>query len=335
MVYADGHAFDVGRQLGTAGYDAVREILMPTAAWGEITSLAHENTIARLAHNTRERFPAIWAEIEGLAAGLDLPVQSVFAWNCRGDLLSADSEGCTTVVMPGDPTVIAHNEDGMPNLNGHCFMADVKVASGSDFLAFCYPGSLPGHTFGVTSTGLYQAVNNLRLRTRELDIPRMVLGRAVLASSTLESAVDLLHLENKSGGFHFTLGQMSEPNPLSIEFGAGRCHVETIGSAFVHANHALNLFKGKNEQTITDSSLCRQQRAEKLVKKDTLNAREILLDQCEGELPILRNDPMDPDGENTLATAVIQIFEDKIKWNVYEQAGIEAVHTGSTELSGR
>jgi len=163
----------------------------------------------------------------------------------------------------------------------------------------------------------------------------MVLGRAVLASPTLESAVDLLRLENWSGGFHFTLGRMFEQGPLSIEFGAGLCHVEPIGSALTHANHALNLVKGKNEQIITNSSWRRQKRSEKLVKQDTLNAREILLDKCEGKLSILRDDATDPDGENTLATAVIQVFGDKIKWNVYDTAGIEPVHTGTIKASGR
>ncbi|MBS3785642.1 MAG: 6-aminopenicillanic acid acyl-transferase [Gammaproteobacteria bacterium] len=328
MVHVAGAPYEVGYLIGVAGRDATQEIVTQTDAWHEITGPSHRNTVEQLAQYTRARFPEIWAEIEGLAAGLGLPVQSVFAWNCRGDLISAGGEGCTTVVMPGEPTTIAHNEDGMPSLNGHCFMADVQMDSAASYLAFCYPGSLPGHTFAINNLGIYQAVNNLRIRSTTIEMPRMVLGRAVLGCTTLESAVDLLRTDNRSGGFHFTLGQASQPAPLSIEFGGGQCHVAPITAGFAHANHALSLFESNDRQLITDSSAARQQRADALIHQGELNCEDIVRDKTDGHLPILRSDPLDPDGENTLATAVMQISGTAIVWSVYEQSGKRPVHAG-------
>lgn len=327
-VIATGTPYDVGYQIGLAGRDAMHEIVIHSDAWLEVIRSAHRSTVDQLARYTCNRFPEIWAELKGLAAGLELPIESVFAWNCRGDLISAAGEGCTTVVMPGEPTVIAHNEDGMPLLNGHCFMAHTDLDSGPNYVAFCYPGSLPGHTFGINSSGIYQAVNNLRLRFDAVTMPRMILGRAVLGCRSLESAVDLLRKDNQSGGFHFTLGQASRPTPLSIEFGAGRSHVVPIESGFAHANHALNLFEGDGEQFITGSSASRQQRADILVRQGDLSCEDIVRDQADKDLPILRNHPLDPDGENTLATAVIQVAGETIDWSVYEQAGKRPVHAG-------
>jgi predicted choloylglycine hydrolase len=43
------------------------------------------------------QWPQIWQELEGMAEGLQAPVDEVFAWNCRGDLVRSTSDGCTTL----------------------------------------------------------------------------------------------------------------------------------------------------------------------------------------------------------------------------------------------
>ncbi|MDR8269564.1 acyl-CoA--6-aminopenicillanic acid acyl-transferase, partial [Acinetobacter baumannii] len=59
------------------------------------------------------QFPLIWQELEGMAEGLQAPVDEVFAWNCRGDLVRSTSDGCTTLAgrSPEGALIIAHNED--------------------------------------------------------------------------------------------------------------------------------------------------------------------------------------------------------------------------------
>src|SRR3546814_1030956 len=41
---------------------------------------------------TEARFPRYWQELQGLAAGLALPFDDVFAWNSRGDVWARSEE---------------------------------------------------------------------------------------------------------------------------------------------------------------------------------------------------------------------------------------------------
>ena len=132
-------------------------------------------------------------------------------WNCRGDLLAASPDGCTTVLKPGKNHTVAHNEDGLPFFKGSCFIVEAAPKAAPGFRSFCYPGSLPGHTFAVTERNLIQTINNLRLRNVTLGAPRMVLARAVLGAGTLDQAVRLLNQTPSCGGFHMTLADPPGP----------------------------------------------------------------------------------------------------------------------------
>src|SRR5690554_538238 len=118
---AGGTPADLGRALGHAGRDAVHRHLVPSSIWASITHPRHAPATERMAATTKAMHPAIWEEIAGLAAGLELPLEQVFAWNCRGDLLATVPDGCTTVALPGPVPHLAHNEDGLPFFQGHCF----------------------------------------------------------------------------------------------------------------------------------------------------------------------------------------------------------------------
>ncbi len=99
----------------------------------------------------QRHYPHIWQELEGLAQGLEATVDQVFAWNCRGDLVRSTSDGCTTVagVNAAGERIIAHNEDGFPQLRDECLLATITPSRGLSFTSFAYPGSICGHTFAV------------------------------------------------------------------------------------------------------------------------------------------------------------------------------------------
>lgn len=315
---ASGSPEAIGRQLGRLGRDAVQTALVRDALWEEVNSDVHQPRLAVLEHSVRSEFPDIWQELEGLAYGLELPMQQVFAWNCRGDLLASVPDGCTTVQLAEEGRhTIAHNEDGLPFFKGHCFIAQVTPNEGPGFASFCYPGSIPGHTYAVTETGLVQAVNNLRLLGCTPTLPRMVLGRALMKAQTLGEALALIQQHSSCGGFHFTLAQAGDPRLISIEFGNGQHSTRDIKAAAVHANHALHLQSGIQAQAITESSRDRQIRGEQLLSQGTKSPLEILGDTSGEGLPIHRECPDDPDRENTLSTAVITIAKETISWTIY------------------
>ena len=80
----------------------------------------------------RSVFPEYVLELEGMGRGAHVEYETLLAWNCRGDLpLSDDAipesakhspKGYTPFLYPAAKSsvvVIAHNEDGQPELNGH------------------------------------------------------------------------------------------------------------------------------------------------------------------------------------------------------------------------
>ncbi|ATX67226.1 C45 family autoproteolytic acyltransferase/hydolase [Roseinatronobacter bogoriensis] len=331
-VRAAGSPYEIGFALGRAGRGAVQQRLRPLEYWRAVTDERHQPLVTRLAGRTQALFPEIYAELEGLADGLDLPFMQVMAWNCRGDLMSNVPDGCTTVQLPGPTAVLAHNEDGLPELHGSCFIAEVTGQTGAGFVACCYPGSLPGHTFAVSNAGLAQAVNNLRLRNVQPELPRMVLGRAVLECKTITEALALLARENACGGFHFTLAQAGEGALHSVEFGGGACSHKLIEGASGHANHALH-HNAAPQQTITHSSRDRQIRVQSLLDAGVSDALRILRDTGGAGLPIHRTCSDDPDQENTLASAIISVNNYGVSWEFYDQSSSEPVYTGEVTAS--
>lgn len=313
---AQGSPFDIGLALGRQGRRAVGDKLLQHSLWRRITGPGYTRQVERMLETTSERLPWVMDEIRGLAEGLALPVEDVFAWNCRGDLLASCPDGCTTVLLPGSEPCIAHNEDGLPLFEGDAFMASVTPRNQAAFMAFCYPGSIPGHTFALTEAGVVQAVNNLRFTEVSPHIPRMVLGRAMLAEPSVEAIIALLKQAPASGGFHFTLAQLGRPTLHSVEVGGGDVSCRTVDESAVHANHALH-HGGQGDQLVTRSSGDRQQRGVELLAAGERDPLVILRDTGGSGLPIFRREPDDPDDENTLVTGVFRLLSDKVDWEIH------------------
>src|SRR5215831_1838186 len=316
-----GSPHEAGQALGRFGADSVHRHLLGSRDWATVTQWRGSAQARAMASLVRERFPRVWAELEGLAAGLDLPFDDVFLWNARGDVWAMAPDGCTTVQLPGaDVRRIVHNEDGDPGFGGHCAIAECAIDDSPRFAGFVYPGSLPGHTFAVSDSGLAMTVNNLRLLHVEPGVPRMVLTRALLDVADLPSALALLRDTPRAGGFHLTLAHRASSELASLEFGAGFCSVQTIGAPALHANHAIHPDARERPQLITGSSEHRQTRGNRLLT-DPAAAHEplaILADRVDSTFPIHRDDPADSDNENTLATADITIRAERINWQVHE-----------------
>lgn len=329
-IVAAGDPRSIGRVLGMAGREAVHRHLLRAPIWQRVNDPANAGRLAILTASVKARFPAIWAEIEGLAEGLHLPADQVMAWNCRGDLLASVPDGCTTVLLPGPVPVLAHNEDGLPFFRGASFIAEVTPERAPAFRAFCYPGSIPGHTFAVTGAGLVQTVNNIRLVGVRADIPRMVLGRAVLAAPDIDAALAVLREQPNAGGFHFALSHVADRRIVSVEFGRGEVSVRDIDAPSLHANHALHLSSGRAEQIVTASSRDRQARGEALLGAGLDDPLAILRDTAGPGLPIRRDAADDPDEENTLATALFRVTQDGIEWSIYDQGSDPATYAGTT-----
>src|SRR6185312_311056 len=308
-----GSAFAAGLQLGQFGAAALRQHLLGTRVWAEIMAWRGSARVAIMAQLVRERFPLIWSELEGLATGLELPMDDVFLWNCRGDLWAFAPDGCTTVLLPGDGTSrIVHSEDGYPGFAGHCAVVEYQIDDQPRMASFVYPGSIPGHTFAVTSSGLAITVNNIRGKQAAPGVPRMVLSRAALNAGSAKEAVKMLQDNPRAGSFHLAIGDAANGGLLSVEYGAFACSVQAVAAPSAHANHATHAATRDLPQLITASSGFRQIRAEQMpsqysMQNQPVDALAILSDAENADYPIFRIDAADSDDENTMATADIRL----------------------------
>lgn len=320
-----GTPYDVGAALGRRAAEIANRYLVRTHAWASVMGFRHDPRLAVARRLVETRFPRYWQELQGLAAGLGLPFDDVFAWNSRGDVWAMAPDGCTTVQLPGPSHILAHNEDGHAGLRPGCALAHIRSAGGTPFTAFVYPASLPGHSFAVTEAGLVQTVNNVRSQRAGDGLPRMVLARAVLDCAGLDEAVDLLSRAERAGGFHLSLAQAGDARLLSVEFTHATCSVETVAQPRCHANHLIHAGTRGEEQVVTDSSRARQERGTEMLATMAghggSEALAILRDQARPALPIYRDQPDDPDDENTLATALFEIAPDRVAWRVYDCRG--------------
>src|SRR5690625_2532531 len=81
-----GSPYQVGLALGRFGAEPVHTIVMSSPAWEQAMQWRdHEHVLAMQAH-VKEKHPYVWDELQGLARGLELPPDDVFAWNVRTDL---------------------------------------------------------------------------------------------------------------------------------------------------------------------------------------------------------------------------------------------------------
>ncbi|MBD9679665.1 acyl-CoA--6-aminopenicillanic acid acyl-transferase [Pseudomonas sp. PDM18] len=332
-----GSPYDIGLGLGRFGRDAVHQRLRPLPLWQSLAARAGSDVAKTMQTQVEAGFPRIWEEIRGLADGLELPVEEVFLWNCRGDFVSPQSvDGCTTVFGPAaEGWLIAHNEDGLPSLEGACGLLQAAPEQGMAFTSFVYPGSIPGHTFAVNAAGLVSTVNNIRPANIPTGLPRQVLARAVLDCASLDEAVDVLSRAGRAGAFHYTLGQVGSGHLLSVEACSSDVVVRKVRRLGGHANHLLDAGLAAAGQRITGSSGSRQHRVDGLLGDgagllDESRALAILRDVAGPELPIYRRAEDDPDEENTLATAVFRIGANSVEWRVYCQPDVQHVEAAGS-----
>ena len=342
-VHGDPHA--VGRALGEASSAALRDVV---PAIGRFQALMREwrgtDRLRALESAARAAWPRYVREIEGIADGAGVAFETVFLWNCRGDLPNsgggrhrASAAGCTTVTVPrreGRPALVAHNEDDEPELHGHCRVVDVRPDVGPGFVSFYSPGLIPGHTFAVNRAGLVQAINDVRPVARAIGVPRHLVSRAVLDCEGLDDAVACIRDTVRASGFHHTLARAGDRRLLSVEAPASGCEVVEVDAPCVHANHLLHERFAHLPQEIAASSRSRQARAEALVAGGALDDDDPLcvLGDVGGRLPIRRREKDSGDAGFTLATAVFRIADGGVDYEVFDELVRPPVHRGEVRV---
>ncbi|ARO32630.1 acyl-coenzyme A:6-aminopenicillanic acid acyl-transferase family protein (plasmid) [Rhizobium sp. NXC14] len=324
-LFAKGDAFSIGCALGKANATRFLEYRLSTDQFRALDARWRGSEyLKNLEAAARTVFPRCVRELEGIAEGAGKDFETIFLLNCQADLQIPEAAsgpnavagmGCTTVLIParGDgPAVIAHNEDGEPEFLGANFWVEIEPDDGPAWSSFMTPGMLPGGTLGLNESGLVQTINEITPNDLKPGIPRQVLCRAILSMTSLEEAVGVLKRNDRSCGFHHTLGDAKTRTVLSVEAPASGCVVVKVSEPRAHANHLLSSEFSGLRQTIGASSRDRQEAADRMIAEGALGggAEAVLFDET---TPIFKNWKE----SRTLATSIFELYPDRVEWRIH------------------
>lgn len=322
QITVSGSPYDLGYGLGQKAASAIAEASFATPQFRALEQWLDSARLKGLEAAARHAFPDHVREIEGIADGAGQPFEKVFLWNCRGDLrdlVRSDEDACTSLMLPpegGRPAVLAHNEDGAPELAGQGFIAHFNPETGPAFSAYCYPGMLPGHAFGWNASGIVQTINNVRPHDLTVGIPRHVITRAVLSATTLEQVLEIVGRKDRASGFHHNFADRTG-RMMSVEAPASGMVALEVTAPHAHTNHLIRPDLMTIEQTISDSSRARQARADAMLLAGERDALTILFDRTVQEFPILCRAEQDASDSYTLATFSCSFGTAGMEWAVH------------------
>ena len=259
----------------------------------------------------RNRFPDFISELEGMAEGAGVPFEKLFVINLRGEYqryaADGDEGGCSTCSLFAEYSRIRSQRDGLALYRAQTYLVRARPQEKPVFVAFCYPGFLPGNAFGCNDAGICFSCNNLQPRSARDGVGRHFIARSLLESRSLPEAVAAVHHPDRAYGFNYTIGSLRERRIVNVEVAPDDFAVSEIRGPYFHANHYVEL--GNIDQEIAESSRKRYERGTRRILEDRVKGREDILTvlrDVEGRLPILR-DGSPPDPFVTLVTALFDL----------------------------
>jgi hypothetical protein len=85
-----------------------------------------QSVLGRLAAETARTQPVEYAELAALAAGAGIDFDTILLANLRGDL-GGDGTGCSDLGWRRARSLVAHNEDGAPGLQGRFMLLTLAI----------------------------------------------------------------------------------------------------------------------------------------------------------------------------------------------------------------
>ncbi|UCF04110.1 MAG: hypothetical protein JSV33_09140 [bacterium] len=248
LIDVAGSHYEIGRRIGAAMKESITGYFEYSEEYTnsiEYLEGVGKEIIGSMFSHARAAFPHLVEELEGMAKSLEIPLMNLFAFNCRSEIkILKEPPGCSTIALKnGDRVILVHNEDGNDLNIGRMFLAMVTPPSGMTFLAFVYPGLLPGNGPGLNLNGIVETTNYIQPRRVADGIPRYFISRAILEAESLEEAVSLATMKDRAFPFHHNLVSLGEGRLLSVETAAypeQKHDILEIEGFYVHTNHFLH-----------------------------------------------------------------------------------------------
>lgn len=233
--------YDAGRQIGIATKKLHKDFydqFVPELPWDNLMreSLPYFEV-------TQKYFPHLIEEMKGLANGIEMPLERVWAFNCRDEVVDSYKEKCSSVfIKTSSGWIVGHNEDDYwkdfrsEEMRNYYFMIS-KSISGNNMTYLACPFMLGGETISINSSGIIQTINTLHHSDIQIGVPKNIIARAIAEVDSLDAVKNILSNTKRASGYCHNL--LIKNSLHCIESNAMEFECIKISDRFVHTNHYL------------------------------------------------------------------------------------------------
>ena len=222
----------------------------------------------------QEHYPQYVEELMGIAEGADVPFDALATTNAM-EAVTVDAlhlTKCTSFAVndahtADGHTLVAHNEDWLPEDEADVYIIHATPDDEPPFLAMTYGGLLPN--IGFNAAGIAQCCDSVYPSDCRIGIPRLVVSRAVLGARTPAEAIRHMLVAHRAAGYNHLLAHESG-ELYNVEVSARRFAILYAEDGYLaHTNHyldfAMQAIEDEPDELI--SSRVRYFRALRLLKK--------------------------------------------------------------------
>jgi len=312
LVEARGTHRQVGQQVGEACRELIRESLKefetdlpPGITWGDIH---YQGALYEAA--SREVYPQYIEELEGIAEAAGVPFEHIFLSMCeelwetaawRDPTLRA-KKGCSDMAARGKATtdgstLVAHTNDLLPEAEKSIVLLKIQADHEPEFLGVS-PGGV-AISAGFNAAGISLTGNQLYNNDIRPGVPRLLVVRAILASTHLPQAMQTCLLPQRASSYNNVIAD-PDGEVYSMEGSATDCEALYIEEDILaHTNHYLSpaMRRYEADRSILSSSILRYNRAMRLLRENygTLSPQrfqELLADHAGFPASICKHGPV-------------------------------------------
>lgn len=219
LIDAAGSHYDIGLTIGRAVPERIAGMIRNYQAlfanlpgfkstWAQAIVNAH-----KYLPFIEEALPQYVDELRGMAAGSSVAFDDLLLCNCFEELTDDMLfEKCTTVAFTPEHTtdghvLLGHTEDWLPLDREWQYVVRVRPDDEPAFISPVYGGLLPN--IGFNASGLAQCINTVYPDDARVGIPRLFIGRHVLAAPRLGVAIERALHSRRAAGYNHVLADDS------------------------------------------------------------------------------------------------------------------------------
>lgn len=255
-----GSSYDMGYQHGSLLKQEIQSLVIQWKDYLRNTLLVQpDNFIKEFAAGTsydeaiRQYTPELWQELEGLAAGAEVDLETMYVYQLVDEIWARGSDqdfhSCTTfgVNKTADQPVLTGQNLDIPFFHGYQTVLHLEPDNGPDAYVFTFPGCIGA--CGMNESPVSVTVNSiLQLKSGRDGLPVAFVVRGILGLNSFEEAVEFISTVTHASGQNYLIGSADSAASYECSRNTVAAHLPFPGARFTyHTNHPLANFNLTDE----------------------------------------------------------------------------------------